>query len=390
MRLRRRGALVAVGVAATVVLLCCGLGGAVALSGLSDQPAAPTVDLTGCGQKLKSYHDLPAVSGYSEAQRSRAYDIVKTGVAMKVPPRGWVIAIATALQESGLKVYANDNPAYPLVREHSMALPHDAVGHDHDSVGLFQQRPKPPEGDGGWGSVKQLMDPETSARKFYKSLLATKGWQQAPLTTAAQAVQHSAFPDAYAKWETDATNLVNAMTGGAARAAATASGTQSPGVCADTGQIAASGWVVPVKAPISSGFGQRGAFFHYGVDLAGARGTPIRAAAAGLVVTATCDPSTGTCDQDGSAATPGCGWYVEIKHADGVETRYCHLESRPTVHEGQTVSAGTVLGRVGMSGNADGPHLHFEVHLHDDLSSTGAVDPVPFMQDKGAPLGKTG
>ena len=389
MRRRRRGVWIVAGIAATCVLLCCGLGGTVALSGLLDQPATPAVNLAGCGHKLRSYHDLPAVSGFSEAQRSRAYDIIKAGVKLKVPARGWVIAIATALQESGLKVYANDNPEYPLVVKHSMALPHDAVGHDHDSVGLFQQRPKPPEGEGGWGTVKQLMDPATSAKKFYRALLATKGWQDDPLTLAAQAVQHSAYPDAYAKWADDATNLVNALTGGAARTAATAAGSQQPGVCAKTGQIAASGWVAPAKAPISSGFGARGGSFHYGVDLAPPRGTAIHAAAAGLVVTAECDPATKNCDEDGSISTPGCGWYVEIKHAGGVETRYCHLVSAPTVQVGQSVRAGTVLGHVGMSGNADGPHLHFEVHLHNDLSATGAIDPIGFMQDKGAPLGKS-
>ncbi|BCJ26482.1 M23 family metallopeptidase [Actinocatenispora sera] len=386
---RRRGLWVVAGIAATAVLLCCGLGGAVALSGLFDQQDTPAVNLSGCGQKLRAYRDLPAVSGYTDAQRSRAYDIVKAGIKLKVPPRGWVIAVATALQESGLKVYANDNPSYPLVKAHSMALPHDAVGHDHDSVGLFQQRPKPPEGAGGWGTVKELMDPTTSAEKFYRKLLSTSGWQQDPLTIAAQAVQGSAYPDAYAKWESDATNLVNALTGGAARTAANASGARSVGTCAANGQIAASGWVQPVKAPISSGFGPRGGFVHYGVDLAAPRGADIRAAAGGLVITAECEPSTGDCDRDGSASTPGCGWYVEIRHADGVDTRYCHMVSRPVVHVGQTVAAGTVLGHVGMSGNADGPHLHFEVHLRNDLSSNGAIDPVPFMRDKGVPLGRS-
>ena len=86
-----------------------------------------------------------------------------------------MVALATAMQESGLKMYANDNRQYPLVVEHSMALPHQAVGHDHDSVGLFQQRPLPPEGQGGWGTVRQLMDPGISASKFYTSLRLSRG-----------------------------------------------------------------------------------------------------------------------------------------------------------------------------------------------------------------------
>lgn len=383
----RRRVWVGLSVALTCTLLCCGLGGTVLVSGLFNAQKSPAFDPASCGGQLPGYRNLPAVSGYSAAQRSRAFSIIRTGSAMHVPARGWVIAIATALQESGLKVYANDNPAYPLVVEHSMALPHDAVGHDHDSVGLFQQRPSPPEGEGGWGNVRQLMDPATSARKFYRALTAIRGWQRLPVTVAAQMVQRSAFPDAYAKWEADATAIVNTLANGAARSSRTATAPPGADSCAPAGEPAASGWVQPVKGPISSPFGARGNAMHYGVDLAPPRGTPIVAAADGIVITATCEPSTGNCDVDGSIDTPGCGWYVEIKHAGGVDTRYCHMIRRPRVHVGQTVRVGTTIGYVGMSGNADGPHLHFEVHLHDDLSSNGAIDPVPFMRDKGAPLG---
>ena len=84
---------------------------------------------------------------------------------------------------------------------------------------------------------------------------------------------------------------------------------------------------------------------------------------------------------------PGCGWYVDILHAAGVVTRYCHQLRRPMVHEGQKVAAGQIIGLVGTSGHSSGPHLHFEVHEHGDRSSAGAIDPVPFMKDHGAPLG---
>ncbi|MGA8114817.1 MAG: M23 family metallopeptidase [Actinocatenispora sp.] len=385
--MKRRRVWVGVSVALTFTLLCCGLGGTVALTGLFADQKTPAINPASCGGALPKYANLPAVSGFSEAQKSRAFSIIRSGAAMHVPARGWVVAIATALQESGLKVYANDNPAYPLVVEHSMALPHDAVGHDHDSVGLFQQRPSAPEGAGGWGTVKELMNPETSADKFFHALMAVKGWEQMPVTTAAQLVQNSAFPDAYAKWEPAATSIVNTLANGAARSSQTAKTVPGADSCAAAGEPAASGWVQPVKGPISSPFGARGGAMHYGVDLAPPRGTPIVAAAGGLVITATCEPSTGNCDTDGSISTAGCGWYVEIKHADGIDTRYCHMVRRPLVHVGETVKVGTTLGHVGMSGNADGPHLHFEVHLHNDLSSNGAVDPVPFMQDKGAPVG---
>ena len=327
------------------------------------------------------------MSGYSQVQRSRAYSIIRAGVAMHIPPRGWIVAIATALQESSLQVYANDNPTYPVVVAHSMALAHDSVGHDHDSVGLFQQRPSPPEGAGGWGTVKQLMDPETSARKFYSALKGIHGWQQLPVTVAAQQVQNSAFPDAYAKWEDDAAALVNALANGAARAGLTATAPPGASDCAPAGDLPR-----PAGSARSRDRSARRS------DLAAAccttvsiwhrrREPPIVAAAGGLVITSTCEPSTGNCDVDGSISTPGCGWYVEIRHAGGVNTRYCHMIRRPEVHVGQTVKVGQTIGYVGQSGNADGPHLHFEVHLHNDMSPNGAIDPVPFMREKGAPVG---
>jgi murein DD-endopeptidase MepM/ murein hydrolase activator NlpD len=54
------------------------------------------------------------------------------------------------------------------------------------------------------------------------------------------------------------------------------------------------------------------------------------------------------------------------------------------------VTAGEIIGRVGTSGNSSGPHLHYEVHLNNDRASSGAVDPVRFMQQQGAPLGGEG
>jgi murein DD-endopeptidase MepM/ murein hydrolase activator NlpD len=60
------------------------------------------------------------------------------------------------------------------------------------------------------------------------------------------------------------------------------------------------------------------------------------------------------------------------------------------VRIGQNVTAGEVIGRVGTSGNSSGPHLHFEVHLNNDRSSQGAIDPVSFMDKMGAQLGGQG
>ncbi|NUT37743.1 MAG: M23 family metallopeptidase [Hamadaea sp.] len=145
-------------------------------------------------------------------------------------------------------------------------------------------------------------------------------------------------------------------------------------------------WTQPVRAPVVSGFRTASRPGHDGVDLGAARYTPIRAAAAGTVLVARCDASTGDCDRDGSPSTPGCGWFLDIRHPGDVITRYCHLASRPAVGAGDPVTTGQIIGVVGSSGHSSGPHLHFEVHLHGERSSAAAVDPEPFMADRGAPL----
>jgi len=146
-------------------------------------------------------------------------------------------------------------------------------------------------------------------------------------------------------------------------------------------------WIQPVRAPIVSGFRTPSRPTHNGVDLGAARYAAIRAASAGVVIVARCDASTGDCDHDGSPNTPGCGWFVDIQHPGGIITRYCHMATRPAVPVGDTVTTGQIIGIVGNSGHSSGPHLHYEVHRHGDRSYDGAIDPVPFMQSVGAPLG---
>jgi hypothetical protein len=134
---------------------------------------------------------LPAsqtsLSGLDRQQLVNAQTIVAVGRQTKVPAYGWVVAVATAMQESGLR-----------------NLDHG----DLDSLGLFQQR-------AGWGSASQRMDAATAARMFYiggksaePGLLQIQGWQSMPVTLAAQTVQRSAFPDAYAKWQSLAVQVV--------------------------------------------------------------------------------------------------------------------------------------------------------------------------------------
>ncbi|HYN92777.1 MAG TPA: M23 family metallopeptidase [Pilimelia sp.] len=363
---RRAGLLVAL--TAALALLCCG--GSVSAFFLGDlgqpNPNAELAALFGCGEggPVDADGELPRINRLSETQMRNAAIIINVGADLGVPPRGWVIAIATALQESVLK-----------------NLPHLGKRNDHDSVGLFQQRPSQ-----GWGSVRQIQDPVYAATQFYKRLLRVNGWEDRPLTEVAQAVQRSAFPDAYAKHEALASQIVNLLADGAARAVEVSGRLR----CAAPGEIAASGWTAPVKSAVGSGFRTNSRPGHDGVDLSAGRYTPIRAASSGIVTHIECDNDSSPpyrCDRDGSPSTPGCGWYAEITHADNVITRYCHMVVRPSVKEGQSVAAGQVIGQVGTSGHSSGPHLHFEVHLHGDRSATGAVDPVDFMRERGAALG---
>ena len=141
------------------------------------------------------------VAGLSQSQTRYAATIVKVGQELKLPTRAYVVAIATALQESNLQNLAN--PALP----ESLDLPNDGLGYDHDSVGLFQQRTS-----SGWGTVAELMDPATSARRFYQALAQIGGWPDMPISAAAQSVQQSAFPDAYAQHESQADEIVDALT----------------------------------------------------------------------------------------------------------------------------------------------------------------------------------
>jgi len=142
-------------------------------------------------------------------------------------------------------------------------------------------------------------------------------------------------------------------------------------------------WTLPVSAGLVSGFRTVDRPTHDGVDLGATRNTPIHAAAAGTVIRVVCNVSTNNCDVDGNSTLSGCGWYVEIQHAGGLVTRYCHLVRRPSVAVGQVVTEGQVIGYVGTSGSSSGPHLHFEVHTSAPATRANAVDPIPFLRLRG-------
>ena len=130
-----------------------------------------------------------AVTPLNDTRRANASIIVQVGRDLGIPDYGIVIALATAMQESSLR---------------------NIDWGDRDSVGLYQQRPS-----SGWGSAEQIMDPVYATKAFFggpsnpnpgrtRGLLDYSGWQSMSLTVAAQKVQRSAYPEAYAKWEASA------------------------------------------------------------------------------------------------------------------------------------------------------------------------------------------
>ncbi|GAA2470800.1 NlpC/P60 family protein [Winogradskya humida] len=179
-------------VATVVVAALCALP---LLTVVADTTAASACGPTaagGSGRVVLREHPGP-VGKWTSSQVDNAATIVAVGRHEQIPPRGWVIAVATAMTESR------------LINTSEVT--------DHDSIGLFQQRPSQ-----GWGTPEQLVDPVYVSNKFYTVLQKVKGWPTLPLTEAAQTVQRSAFPDRYADYEADAETVVTAVTSGDALA----------------------------------------------------------------------------------------------------------------------------------------------------------------------------
>ena len=200
-------------------------------------------------------------------QIPNARTIVATGIALDIPVRGQVVALATAMQESTLR---------------------NIDFGDRDSVGLFQQRPSQ-----GWGTVEQIMDPVYSSKKFYEGLQEILGWESMTVAQAAQAVQRSAYPDAYAKWEPLARALQEAIAPtleeeGQADDEAADSADSDPGECAEESDGSGygpipegtlpEGYEVPEDAPgsvrkaIRWSLGQLGTPYQWGGSCTAAHG----------------------------------------------------------------------------------------------------------------------
>ena len=123
-------------------------------------------------------------------------------------------------------------------------------------------------------------------------------------------------------------------------------------------------FVMPTKGVFTSGFGYRWGVLHGGIDIANSIGTPIVAAADGVVIDV--------------GPTAGYGAWVKLRHADGTVTLYGHVNTW-TVSIGQRVWAGDQIATIGNRGNSTGPHCHFEVLLN----GTDRIDPVGWLAKRG-------
>ena len=127
-----------------------------------------------------------------------------------------------------------------------------------------------------------------------------------------------------------------------------------------------AGYIWPARGVLTSGYGWRWGRMHRGIDIAAPIGTPVVAAAPGVVITAGWNSG-------------GYGNLVEIKHPDGSVTLYAH-NNRILVREGQQVEQGQQIAEMGSTGYSTGPHSHFEVHI----PGQGAVNPIAYLPRSGA------
>lgn len=253
-----------------VPVLALGAGGDTCPAGTSPQTPLTPGPASGTASELprSSRPRAPGTATTRDAEQLHvAATIITVGRAKHVPAWGQVIATATALQESGLR---------------------NLPGGDLDSIGVFQQRPS-----AGWGTPAQLRSVDYQAGRFYDALLAVPNWQALPLTVAAQTIQRSAHPQAYAAWADEATALVaqlseqDSLSGHDTALLLGAGG--CPGGSADGGPTGSpltlpAGFSLPAGTPaqvataISWALAQQGTPYSYGGDCTAPRsGDPARA-----------------------------------------------------------------------------------------------------------------
>lgn len=332
--------------------------------------AAGSVDPTAAGQHA-------AIAGYSGDQLTDAAYIMDAAETLGLDKSAQILGVMTAMGESSLKnINYGDNAINPN-------------GTVADSIGLFQQQ-------SSWGTAADRMDPTKSATLFYKRLQTVSGWQSLEPTIAIHRVQGNADPYHYVPYQTPATAIVDALTGGtppvtAAGSPGVVAATPAVGATATAAAAAATGGcgdgstVFPLKAPFdrTSNFGPRSqpiagaSSWHAGYDLqtrvsgtsSGASGyscgSPIYAAQTGTV-------------------TAASGYRISIKSAQGYTISYLHMYPPDMkVKPGDSVTAGEQLAVTGTNGPSTGCHLHIQI---DKAGSTNAqVSALKDAHDDGDP-----
>jgi hypothetical protein len=276
----RRGRLLRFGAALVVLLALAGYLTVQYLTGGTGAPRCKVVSGKGDGA---SYEFTPE-------QAVNAATISAVGTSRGMPERAVTIALATALQESGLRNIQHG---------------------DRDSLGLFQQRPSQ-----GWGTTRQIMDPTYAAGVFYEHLAKVPDYARLPLTVAAQRVQRSGYPQAYAKHESDATLLAGALTGVAAATL----------TCEGRPDATPAGGADSVRAALVRDFG-RDVLQEAGADVAAAGASASPSAAASAPVSSTDGGRTVTVPVRKDAAGTGVrrrGW--ELAHWAVANSAALHIE----------------------------------------------------------------
>jgi TP901 family phage tail tape measure protein len=277
---------------------------------------------------------------FNAQQLKNATTIASVGKSMGMSARDIEIGIMTAITESGL---VNVNYG------------------DRDSLGLFQQRPSM-----GWGTPQQVTDPKYAAHTFFSRLKGVEGRTGMTPWMAAQSVQRSAYSDGsnYQQYWDEALAIFKSM-----------GRTKSDGKIGG-GYVAGQGGWHKASTP-----GKGWVNTH---DYRNGLGSPLYAASDGTVVISKATTSGGT---------PGNGLYgnkytsygetILLRTASGDLLRYAHLNPGARyVRAGQTVKGGALIGRSGMTGNATGPHTHFDVN--GDYNASGWMRAHGIGLSKGA------
>lgn len=347
---------------------------------------------------------------YSADQVSHIKDVIGTakgffptdnGYSEKDQKQAARIGLITMLVETEVRNMANSNVPQ------SLEIEHDAVGADHDSVGIMQQRPSQEWGDipgSSWSGgdrvavLKRLMNPVWSASAFYNRLQNVGDWETRTPGVVAQTIQGSAFPDKYQVRVAEADAMITAFwdkaeTLSIPKPFSPANPDDSDGDpvddewedsgCPGTGEIGSDvspdGWANPHPSGIvTSPFGPRGVIdpggsnLHTGTDISDS----VQICGAKLYVA-----------NDGIVTFSGKefwgAWMLTVDHGEGVTTSYAHMQQKPNVDVGQKVQAGQYFGTEGTTGFSFGCHLHFELKVDGT-----PINAEPFLEERGITLGE--